>query len=57
MLGNASVTADTPRDSQAFTDPQRSSNRGGGPAATDSGAPTAPLRVVRETRGLVDLFA
>jgi flagellar hook-length control protein FliK len=56
MLGNASVTADTPRDSQAFAEPQRG-GRSGGPAAADTGAPAAPLRVVRESRGLVDLFA
>jgi flagellar hook-length control protein FliK len=58
MLGNASVTADTPRDSRAF-DEQRPGARGAAPGARerDQGAAAAPLRIVSSTRGLVDLFA
>ena len=55
-LGNASVTADTPRDSQAFANPQQG-GRTNERAAADTTAPAAPLRVVRAARGLVDLFA
>jgi flagellar hook-length control protein FliK len=57
-LGNASVTADTPRDSQAFARPQQS-DRAGERGTADSAAATAaaPLRSVRAARGMVDLFA
>jgi flagellar hook-length control protein FliK len=58
MLGNASVTADTPRDSRAF-DEQRPGARSALPAERerDHGVAAAPLRIVGSTRGLVDLFA
>ena len=56
MLGNASVTADTPRDSQAFAD-QRQGARAGQRQVTDNAAPPLPMRTVRSTRGLIDLFA
>jgi flagellar hook-length control protein FliK len=56
MLGNASVTADTPRDGQAFAD-QRPGARTAHPLAPDAGPAPALIRVTTSTRGLVDLFA
>jgi flagellar hook-length control protein FliK len=56
MLGNASVTADTPRDGQAHAEP-RAGLRSLDPRTPDAGAAAPLARVVRSTRGLVDLFA
>ncbi len=56
MLGNASVTADTPRDSRAFAE-QRAGARSGQRLVNDNAAPPVPMRTVRSTLGLVDLFA
>lgn len=59
MLGNASVTTDTPRDGRAFAEqPPRSRGNGSGNRGAD-GAAEAPLptRVISQGRGLVDLFA
>ena len=57
MLGNASVTSDTPRDSQAFTE-QRPRGRDSGRLPVADGGQTVTLsRVTTGTRGLVDFFA
>jgi flagellar hook-length control protein FliK len=55
MLGNASVTADTPRDGQAYAAPRAGSHTIDRRAA-DAGPAAPPARVV-SSRGLVDLFA
>ncbi len=57
MLGNASVTADTPRDSQAFARQPHQGTRSTERLTADTGAPAALPRMVSTTRGLVDLFA
>ncbi|MCE9638728.1 MAG: flagellar hook-length control protein FliK [Betaproteobacteria bacterium] len=60
MLGNASVTADTPRDGAAFATPQDHARRGNSNIPVqEPGAPGAPLVTTLPTRrrGLVDLFA
>jgi flagellar hook-length control protein FliK len=60
MLGNASVTADSPRDGAAFATPQDQAQRGLVSArAHESGpAPAQPLAATLTRRnGLVDLFA
>lgn len=57
MLGNASVTADTPRDSQAFAGQRRQGSRSSERLTADNGAPAVLPRMVSTTRGLVDLFA
>lgn len=56
-LGNASVTADTPRDSQAFDRPSQNGRTGERNAADAAPAAAPPLRTVRAARGMVDLFA
>lgn len=56
MLGNASVTSDSPRDGSAFAQPQRQQApyAGGGTNETAQYArPAVPVRI----RGIVDLFA
>jgi flagellar hook-length control protein FliK len=60
MLGNASVTSDSPRDGSAFATPQNHARRGEYAAQAGDSAPAAahmntdyPLR----RNGLVDLFA
>ena len=58
MLGNASVTADSPRDGSAFTPPQARSPAAAANASAEAAtrlAPTAGSAV--RGRGLVDLFA
>ncbi len=58
MLGNASVTADSPRDGSAFAQPQQRLPRVGGDAG--AGSEHDPIRqapVPVRARGLVDLFA
>jgi flagellar hook-length control protein FliK len=57
MLGNASVTADTPRDGRAFAEqPRRSRGSGNHAGETPVEAPLAPP-VITRSRSLVDLFA
>ena len=56
MLGNASVTADTPRDGQAYAE-QRPGTRSTHPLAADAGPAPVLTRITTGTRGLVDLFA
>jgi flagellar hook-length control protein FliK len=55
-LGNASVTADTPRDSQAYAG-SHAGSRSVDPRTPDADAAPPLTRVVRSSRGLVDLFA
>ncbi len=55
-LGNASVTADTPRDNQAFAGQRQTTRLPDGPPADSAALPAAP-RPLRSTRGMVDLFA
>jgi flagellar hook-length control protein FliK len=60
MLGNASVTSDTPRDGSAFSTPQDQQQRGHfgahASAAALAPAPNAAGTLIRRN-GLVDLFA
>jgi flagellar hook-length control protein FliK len=56
MLGNASVTADTPRDGQAFQAPHPGARGGERSGGAETPAPAA-VTVTRSGRGLVDLFA
>ena len=57
MLGNASVTADTPRDGRAFAEPPRRSRGGGNNADDTSAEAQLPPAVITRSRSLVDLFA
>ena len=57
MLGNASVTADTPRDGRAFAEPPRRSRGGGNNAGDTSAEAQLPPPVITRSRSLVDLFA
>jgi flagellar hook-length control protein FliK len=57
MLGNASVTADTPRDGRAFAEPPRRSRGGGNNADDTSAEAQLPPAVIARSRSLVDLFA
>lgn len=57
-LGNASVTADSPRDDQAFAQPRPGAHTLNAVAADATAAAAAdPARVIERSRGLVDLFA
>lgn len=57
MLGNASVTADTPRDGRAFAEPPRRSRGGGNNGGDTSAEAQLPPAVITHSRSLVDLFA
>ncbi len=60
MLGNASVTADSPRDGSAFANPDGQPHRANGSARDADGAPAAVQTMAmrpRQHNGLVDLFA
>ena len=57
MLGNASVTADTPRDGRAFAEPPRRSRSSGNNAGDTSAEAQLPPPVITRSRSLVDLFA
>ena len=57
MLGNASVTADTPRDGRAFAEPPRRSRNSGNNAGDTSAEAQLPPPVITRSRSLVDLFA
>ena len=57
MLGNASVTADTPRDGRAFAEPPRRSRSSGNNADDTSAEAQLPPPVITRSRSLVDLFA
>ncbi len=57
MLGNASVTADTPRDGRAFAEPPRRSRSSGNNASDTSAEAQLPPPVITRSRSLVDLFA
>jgi hypothetical protein len=57
MLGNASVTADTPRDGRAFAEPPRRSRSGGNNGGDTSAEAQLPPAVITHSRSLVDLFA
>jgi flagellar hook-length control protein FliK len=55
-LGNTSVTADTPRDGQAYAGQRQTTRLPDTPAADAAPLPAAP-RPLRSARGMVDLFA
>ncbi len=58
MLGNASVTADTPRDGSAFSPPPARTSAAGSESAEAAAARLAPnVSSAARGRGLVDLFA
>ena len=55
-LGNTSVTADTPRDGQAYAGQRQTTRLPDTPAADAAPLPVTP-RPLRRARGMVDLFA
>lgn len=57
QLGNASVTADSPRDGNASGGERGNGRRGNRDAAPPAAAAALPARLSTTTRGLVDLFA